>query len=144
MATLTARDGLPAPKYLLDTNICVYAMNGNLKVLRQFREVGRDAMAISSLVLGELAFGVAKSTRIPENTAALKQFQAGMRALPWDESVMWVYGQHFHRLQSEGRKIGEVDLLMGCQALVLGATMVTNNTREFERIEGLKLENWVA
>ena len=95
-------------------------------------------------MLGELAFGVAKSTRIPENTAALRQFQAGMRVLPWDESVMWVYGQHFHRLQSEGRKIGEVDLLMGCQALVLGATMVTNNTSEFERIEGLKLENWVV
>ena len=144
MAILTAADGLPSPKFLLDTNICIYAMNGNLSVLRRFREVGRDAMAISSLVLGEMAFGVAKSTRIPENTAALQRFQAGMRVLPWDESAMWVYGQHFHRLQSTGRKIGEVDLLLGCQALALGAVMVTNNTREFERIDGLKLENWVV
>ena len=56
---------------------------------------------------------------------------------------MWFYAENFHRLRSGGTPIGEMDLLIGCQALALNATCVTNNTREFERIEGLKLENWV-
>ena len=116
------------PRYLLDTNICIYAMNRN----------------ISSLVLGELAYGVAKSEHKEKNTAALRRFQAGFTVLPWDETAMWHYGENFHRLKSTGRKIGEVDLLLGCQALGLDMIFVTNNTREFERIEGLKLENWVA
>ena len=141
---MNASDGLPAPKYLLDTNICIYAMNGNVGVLKKFRDAGREAMAVSSLAMSEMAFGVAKSQRIAENTAALKRFHAGLRVLPWDDSAMWIYGEHFFRLQKAGRKIGEVDLLLACQALALNATMVTNNTREFERIEGLKLENWVA
>jgi tRNA(fMet)-specific endonuclease VapC len=57
---------------------------------------------------------------------------------------MWIYGEQYHRLKSTGRKIGEIDLLLGCQALSMDVIFVTNNTREFERIEGLKLENWVA
>jgi tRNA(fMet)-specific endonuclease VapC len=133
-----------SPRYLLDTNICIYAMNRHMGVLRKLREHGRDALAISSLVLGELAYGVAKSERKDENTAALLRFQAGFNVLPWDESAMWHYGENFHRLKSMGTKIGEIDLLMGCQALSLDMIFVTNNTREFERIDGLKLENWVA
>ena len=132
------------PRYLLDTNICIYAMNRNIGVLRHFKQHGMDSMAISPLVLGELAYGVAKSEHKEKNTAALRRFQAGFTVLPWDETAMWHYGENFHRLKSTGRKIGEVDLLLGCQALGLDMIFVTNNTREFERIEGLKLENWVA
>ncbi len=133
-----------SPQFLLDTNICIYAMNRHLGVLKKFREHGHDALAISSLVLAELAYGVAKSLRKDENTAALKRFRAGFNVLPWAESAMWHYGENFHRLKSTGKRIGEVDLLLGCQALSLDMIFVTNNTREFERIEGLKLENWVA
>ena len=57
---------------------------------------------------------------------------------------MWHYGEQKAKLKKSGTQIGEMDLLIGCQALALGATLVTNNTREFERIEGLKLENWVT
>lgn len=132
-----------SPGYMLDTNICIYAMQGRISVLGKFREHGKDAIGISSLVLGEMAYGVAKSHRIEVNTAALKRFQASMNVVPWDASPMWMYGENYHRLKSAGRKIGELGLLIGCQALAMGAVLVTNNTREFERIEGLKLENWV-
>ena len=131
------------PLYLLDTNICIYAMNGQTSVLQKFKAHGKDALAISSLVMAEMAYGVAKSQRIAENTAALKRFQASFNILPWDAAAMWHYGEHCHLLKSTGRKIGEVDLLLGCQALAMNAVFVTNNTGEFERIEGLKLENWV-
>jgi tRNA(fMet)-specific endonuclease VapC len=113
-------------------------------VLKKFREHGKDALGISSLVLGEMAYGVAKSERIEANRASLQRFQSTMNVVPWDESAMWIYGEQYQRLKRTGRKIGEVDLLLGCQALAMNVIFVTNNTREFERIEGLKLENWVA
>jgi tRNA(fMet)-specific endonuclease VapC len=133
-----------APLYLLDTNICIYAMKGELSVLRKFKEHGQQGLAISSLVLAEMAYGVAKSQRKEANTAALARFQAGMNVVPWDETAMWHFANHYHRLRTAGTPIGEIDLLLGCQALGLDAVFVTNNTREFERIEGLKLENWLA
>lgn len=137
---------MPATKpllYLLDTNICIYAMKGQLGVLKKFKQHGQDSLAISSLVLAEMAYGVAKSQRVEANTTALARFQMGMTILPWDESAMWHYGHQQHRLRSSGKMIGEIDLLLGCQALAINAIFVTNNTREFERIEGLRLENWV-
>jgi len=133
-----------SPAYMLDTNICIYAMNGHISVLKKFKEHGRELLGISSLVLAELAFGVAKSRRVAENTDALQRFQAGFRVHAWDVAAIWYYGEHCQRLKSTGRTIGEIDLLLGCQALAMDAIFVTNNTREFERIEGLKLENWVA
>ncbi len=137
---------MPATKpllYLLDTNICIYAMKGQLGVLKKFKQHGQDSLAISSLVLAEMAYGVAKSQRVEANTTALARFQMGMTILPWDESAMWHYGHQQRRLRSSGKMIGEIDLLLGCQALAINAIFVTNNTREFERIEGLRLENWV-
>jgi tRNA(fMet)-specific endonuclease VapC len=131
------------PLYLLDTNICIYAMKGQLSVLKKFKEHGQNALAISSLVLAEMAYGVAKSERVEANTTALERFQVGMTILPWDEAAMWHYGREQHRLRRTGKMIGEIDLLLGCQALAMDAIFVTNNMREFERIEGLRLENWV-
>jgi tRNA(fMet)-specific endonuclease VapC len=131
------------PLYLLDTNICIYAMKGQLNVLKKFKEHGQDALAVSSLVLAEMAYGVAKSERVEANTKALARFQGGMTILPWDESAMWHYGREQNRLRSTGKMIGEIDLLLGCQALAMDSIFVTNNTREFERVEGLRLENWV-
>ncbi len=68
-----------------------------------------------------MAYGVAKSERVEANTAALARFQAGMTILPWDESAMWHYGREQHRLRSTGKMIGEIDLLLGCQALAINA-----------------------
>lgn len=135
---------MPSSLFFLDTNICIYAMNAKLPVLRKFRELGLDRLAISSLVAAELAFGVEKSQRHESNKKNLVLFLADMRIVSWDSSAMWHYAMQRKRLMQAGTPIGEIDLLLGCQALALDAIFVTNNTREFERIEGLKLENWVA
>lgn len=130
--------------YLLDTNIIIYAQRGHAHVRKRMREIGQSNLVVSSLVAAELAYGVEKSAHKDKNKAALKGLLSVFTVAPWDESPLWNYAENFHRLRSSGTRIGELDLLIGCHALALNAICVTNNTREFERIEGLKLENWVA
>ncbi len=130
--------------YLLDTNICIYIINGQpAPVLQRLIQVGRESLVISTVTVAELAFGIAKSTRT-DSRAKLENFLSKFPILDWDQDAAWVYGNVRQTLEAKGQRIGERDLLLACQALALGATMVTNNSREFERIEGLKLENWVA
>ncbi len=129
--------------YLLDTNICIYILNERpTQVLQRLIRVGRESLAISSVTVAELAFGVSKSTRAGSR-AKLENFLSKFPILSWDQDAAWVYGGVRKTLEAKGKRIGERDLLLACQALALDATMVTNNTREFERIEGLKFENWV-
>ncbi len=128
--------------YLLDTNIIIYAQRGHANVRKRMREVGQSNLIVSSLVAAELAYGVEKSTHKDKNKAALESLLSVFYVAPWDAAPMWKYAENFHRLRSSGARIGEMDLLIGCHALALNAICVTNNIREFERIEGLKLENW--
>lgn len=131
--------------YLLDTNICAYFLSRKYpSVTAKFREHEPSDLVISSIVAAELAYGVENSTRIESNRQTLELFLSKMTVLAWDESAIWHFGVHKTRLKKAGTKIGELDLLIGCQALALDAVLVTNNTREFARIDGLKLENWVA
>lgn len=130
--------------YLLDTNICIYIINEQpAQVLQRLIQVGRESLVISAVTVAELAFGIAKSTRA-DSRAKLENFLSKFPILDWDQGAAWVYGDVRKALEAKGQRIGERDLLLACQALALGAVMVTNNTREFERIEGLKLENWIA
>jgi tRNA(fMet)-specific endonuclease VapC len=130
--------------YFLDTNICAYFISRRYPVVTaRFRAAEPSDLAISSLVAAELAYGVEHSARVEENRRALSGFLQLITVVPWDQSAMWHFARNKTRLKKSGQTIGELDLLIGCQALALGAVMVTNNTREFERIEGLKLENWV-
>ena len=134
---------MAAPQYMLDTNICIYAMQSKLPVLRRFGKHRPQDLAISSLVAAELAFGVEKSSRPAQNKKFLDLFLGSMNIVAWDESAMWHYAKHRKSLAQAGTPIGLMDLLLASQALALNAVFVTNNTREFTRIEGLKLENWV-
>lgn len=130
--------------YLLDTNICIYIINEQpAQVLQRLIQAGRESLAISTITVAELAFGVAKSTRA-DSRVKLENFLSKFPILDWGQDAAWVYGNVRKTLEAKGQRIGEQDLLLACQALSLDITMVTNNTREFERIEGLKLENWVA
>ncbi len=129
--------------YLLDTNICIYVINEQpAQVLQRLIQAGRESLAISTVTVAELAFGIAKSKRTDSRTK-LENFLSKFPILDWNQDAAWVYGSVRKTLEAKGQRIGERDLLLACQALALGATMVTNNTKEFERIEGLKLENWV-
>ena len=130
--------------YLLDTNICSYFISKRYpSVTQKLRAIDPKIVFISSIVAGELAYGVAHSTRIESNRANLELFLSNMQVLPWDEKAIWQFGFQKSRLRKLGTPISEIDLLLGCQALALDYVFVTNNTKEFERLEGLKLENWV-
>jgi len=129
--------------YLLDTNMVIYIQRGVPNVLQRLVALGRQRVALPSLVVAELAYGVEKSTHQLRNRERLEQLLMEMTVLPWAHTAMWHYARHFHALRQKGQPIGHVDLLIASQALAEDATLVTNNTREFERIEGLKLENWV-
>jgi tRNA(fMet)-specific endonuclease VapC len=131
-------------KYLLDTNICIYAINQRSEqIVKRLQSEGRSNLATSAMVAAELAFGVEKSSR-PDTKDQLMLFLSGLQVLPWTDAAIWHYARHRRLLKEAGTPIGDMDLLIASHALAEGLTLVTNNTREFERIEGLKLENWVA
>ena len=130
-------------RYLLDTNICIYAINQRSDtVVKRLKSEGRVNLTTSALVAAELAFGAEKSNR-SDTKQQLLIFLSGLQILPWSESAIWHYARQRRLLKEAGTPIGEMDLLIACHALGEDLTLVTNNTREFDRIEGLKLENWV-
>jgi len=129
--------------YLLDTNICIYVINHKpQQVFERFRQYQLGQLAVSSITASELAFGVEKSGS-ERNKQALKKFLSPLEILPYDEQAIWHYAQLRHDLQSKGQTIGSLDMLIAAHALALDVVLVTNNTKEFERIERLKLESWV-
>ena len=129
--------------YLLDTNICIYVINHKpQQVFERFRQYQLGQLAVSSITASELAFGVEKSGS-ERNKQALNKFLSPLEILPYDEQAVWHYAQLRHDLQSKGQTIGSLDMLIAAHALALDVVLVTNNTKEFERIERLKLENWV-
>ena len=130
-------------KYLLDTNICIYAINNRpAGTLQRIMDAGQENLALSSITVAELAFGAEKSNRA-NAVLNLKAFLGKFPILSWDADAAWMYGKVRRDLEAAGQRIGERDLMLASQARALDLIMVTNNTREFERVEGLKLENWV-
>lgn len=130
-------------RYLLDTNIWIYAMNGRHPAVRETLEsLPLDKVYLSDIVLGELAFGWENSTNSLVTKRKVEQFLAHFPRLNTDEATAKVYGQLRHSLQSRGTPIGMNDFWIAAQALHHKMILVTHNTREFERAEGLKLENW--
>lgn len=129
--------------YLLDTNICIYVINHKpAQVFEKFKQFQLGQLAVSSITASELAFGVEKSGS-ERNKQALNKFLIPLEIVPYDEQAIWSYARIRQQLQSKGQTIGSLDMLIAGHALALDTVLVTNNTKEFERIEGLKLENWV-
>ena len=128
---------------LLDTNICIYIINAKPPaVLQRFRNYRMGEVGVCTVVAAELAFGVAKSGS-PRNRHALELFLAPLTVLPFDEAAVWSYGTLRAALEHQGKQIGALDTMIGAHALSQQATLVTNNTSEFARIPGLRLDNWV-
>ena len=131
-------------KYMLDTNICIYAIkNKPEKVLNTLKEKMNDGICISAITLAELAHGVEKSAARDKNRAALLRFLTILTVLPFDDLAAAKYGEVCADLQRKGTPIGTMDMLIAAHAKSEGLILVTNNTREFERVQGLTLENWV-
>ena len=131
-------------RYMLDTNICIYAIkNKPEKVLKTLKEKMDDGICISAITLAELAHGVEKSAARDKNRAALLRFLTILTVLPFDDLAAAEYGEVCADLQRKGTPIGTMDMLIAAHAKTEGLILVTNNTREFERVGGLNLENWV-
>ena len=131
-------------KYLLDTNIVAYIINERpFEVLTKFQSLSKNEISISSIVVAELWFGVAKSHKKEQNKLALESFLAPLTIIDFDSAAAKFYGLIRADLENKGVVIGSNDMLLAAHAISLGLTLVTNNAREFERVEGLKIENWV-
>jgi tRNA(fMet)-specific endonuclease VapC len=132
--------------YLLDTNTCITLIrrrtDGAERIVRRLtRHAVRD-VAISALTVAELEFGVAKSRDPETNRARLDQFLLPLQILPFDDAAAAEYGPVRADLEARGVGIGPIDTLLAAQALSLSAVMVTNNTSECERVQGLVVEDW--
>jgi len=130
-------------RLMLDTNICIYAIKGQPPEVRRRLESTRlEDVAISSIVAGELWTGVAKSREHRRNEQALQEFLAFVTVLDWPAGAAAAYGRIRARLESLGHPIGAMDMLIAAHAVHEGATLVTRNRGEFERVAGLKVETW--
>lgn len=131
-------------RYLLDTDICIYlARNQPPAVAERLARVPLETVAISVVTLGELAYGAERSQRTSETLAQLERFASVVRVLPLDAGVSAQYGRVRAVLERGGSPIGANDLWIAAHALALNITLVTNNGREFRRVRGLRVENWV-
>lgn len=131
-------------KYLIDTNICIYIMNKRpAGVIKKFKQFELGEVGISTITVSELQYGVAKSTHRKENQQRLEQFTAPLEILTYDEMAAGAYGYIRFQLEKDSHPIGPLDLLIAAHALSQNLILVTNNDKEFRRITGLKVENWI-
>lgn len=131
-------------RYLLDTNICIYALSGRYpQVQRQIDRRAPGQIAMSVVVYGELQFGIAKSVRREDAQLRLDAFIQIVPVLPLPVEAAEHYGDVRARLAKSGAPIGGNDLWIAAHARALNTTLVTNNIREFERVPGLRVANWV-
>ena len=128
--------------YLLDTNICVHFFRGKFGVTEKLETVKAENCAISEITLAELVFGAENSKNPEKNHRLIVQFIELVTVLPIYDAIM-TYGKEKARLRKAGTMISDLDLFIGCTAIENDLIMVTENEGEFERIFGLKLENWV-
>lgn len=131
-------------KYLLDTNIVIYVIKRRPPEALAIFNRHHGHMAISSVTLAELVHGAEKSSNVARNIRVVEDFASRLDVLPYDDKAAWQYGQIRAALEKIGQPIGVNDLHIAAHARSNGLPLVTNNLREFERVPGLLLENWVA
>jgi len=129
--------------YLLDTNICIYIIKKKpIDVLKTLKRKSNSDIFISSITIAELEYGIAKSLYPERNKVALIEFLSVFNILPFTDKDAAEYGKIRASLEKKGQPIGSMDFLIASQALSNEFILVTNNVKEFQRIEGLKFENW--
>lgn len=131
-------------KYLIDTNICIYIMNNRPpEVIQRFKSVEIGFVGISSISVSELHYGVCESAGFKKNTKRLEEFLNPFEILPYDENAARYYGKIRSQLENQGNVIGPLDMLIAAHALSNDLILITNNEKEFNRIESVRVENWV-
>ena len=129
--------------YLLDTNICIYIINKRpLSVIKRIQTKQPEQIAISTITQAELEYGIAWSKHADQNRIALLEFLFPFLLIDFDQMAAVQYGLIRASLEAQGKPIGSMDMLLAAQAKSMDLILVTNNEKEFRRIEGLRLENW--
>jgi len=130
-------------KYLLDTNICVYWLKGNEHIEQKVLSVGIDTISISFINVSELYYGAYKSQRVDQNLAIIRRLTERLYVVESDEAISEAFGSLKASLENAGMIIDDADIYIAACARVYGLTLVTNNTKHFRRLKGLKLDNWM-
>lgn len=131
-------------RYMLDTNICSYILKNHPTAVKQkFEEVGAGNICISAIVLAELYYGAVRHPKGIVIRREIDNFVSRLVVIPWDENAADHYGAIRASLEKAGTLVGAMDMLIAAHAKSCDATLVTNNLREFDRIKGLTLLNWV-
>lgn len=129
--------------YLLDSNVCIQFINGHSATVKaNFEKHDMSELAICSIVKAELLFGARKSKKSTTNLETLAAFFAPLQSLPFDDRCAETYGKIRANLETKGQKIGFNDIFIAAIALTYHVTLVTNNIREFKRVDGLSLVDW--
>jgi tRNA(fMet)-specific endonuclease VapC len=130
--------------YMLDTNICSYVLkNRPATVKAHFDKVGADALCISTIVLAELYYGAARHSKSLVIRGEIENFASRLSVMSWDEAAADHYGEIRSALKKQGTPIGAMDMMIAAHARSLKATLVSHNTKHFEKIPALRIANWV-
>lgn len=132
-------------RYMLDTDICIALIKRKPPmILHRIHSLTVGDIGISTITLGELRYGVARSQAVEKNAQALEEFLLPLEIADFDEKAVSAYGPARAGLEKAGKPIGPLDTQIGAHALSLDIILVTNNTAEFRRINGLTIENWLG
>ena len=130
-------------KYLLDTNICAYFLNGKFNLEAKIDEVGFEYCCVSEIAIAELKYGVAKSTQREKNRKTLETFQLKFDILPIFPALD-IYATEKARLKTSGKILDDFDLLIGSTAIFNNLILVTKNVSDFNRLDGITIEDWTT
>lgn len=131
-------------KYLLDTNICIYLINGNETLENKVKEIGVFSLTVSNATLAELYFGAYNSQKVDANLNRINEFKKNLTIYSDNDASAEAFGRFKSKLRSEGKIIEDFDILIASIAFVNNCILVTNNPNHFERIDELKVENWLG
>jgi tRNA(fMet)-specific endonuclease VapC len=131
-------------RYLLDTNILVAMSKERPGLAQRLGGVPASAILLSSVVVAEIEYGISKSARLEHNRRVFDALLGGFNVVAFDAAAAKHYGPLRALLERQGQLIGPYDLMIAAHALALDATLVTDNVREFSRVAGLAVENWLA
>jgi tRNA(fMet)-specific endonuclease VapC len=129
-------------KYLLDTNIVIYTMKNRPQLVKRRFQEHHGRMAISAVTLGELVFGAEHSQQVERNLSDIEALVARLEILPFNNAAAYHFGQIRAELYRMGRSIGPYDMMIAGHARACGLLLITNNTKEFERVPGLRIDDW--
>lgn len=128
-------------KYLLDTNICIYFLKGQFELDHKIKEIGEENCFLSEITIAELKFGAENSVQKEKNRKNIKEFQAKFDIIPIYPALD-IFAKEKARLKTKGKILDDFDLLIGATAIQNNLTMVTRNISDFDRLDGIIIEDW--